>query len=286
MPPQVREPGLHPALPAQPQAARPAWPGWGGRRAIGCSLHGTHLTGTRRPTSPAVGAASWAGCSVPQPCPCPCPTLRPGDARWPEGTRSTEALLFLPHEMGVEEKTPEATFRRTKGQYITFGLTFLWLCRRGEGSTCGAGALHGSTLRKHSQTKAARPHSPAARRVSMAGTARGSQLPSGQPQPGRRNPSPCLLAQCGQTMLSGCGRHGDQSSAPHRQQHRGKGWDKGSSTAGTPRGGGYHPAVLSAVLLSHRLRDSPSRTPSAPIPAVQWQCAPKHADPWLGQLTR
>lgn len=161
MPPQVREPGVHPALPAQPRAARPAWPGWGGRRAIGCSLHGTHLTGTRRPASPAVGAASWAGCSVPQPCPCPCPTLCPGDARWPEGTRSTEALLFLPHEVGVEEKTPEATFKRTKGQYITFGLTFLWLCRRGEGSTCGAGALHGSTLRKHSQTKAARPRSTA-----------------------------------------------------------------------------------------------------------------------------
>lgn len=190
MPPQVREPGVHPALPAQPRAARPAWPGWGGRRAIGCSLHGTHLTGTRRPASPAVGAASWAGCSVPQPCPCPCPTLRPGDARWPEGTRSTEALLFLPHEMGVEEKTPEATFRRTKGQYITFGLTFLWLWRRGEGSTCGAGALHGSTLRKHSQTKAARPHSPAARRVSMAGTARGSQLPSGAAPAGTAQSQP------------------------------------------------------------------------------------------------
>lgn len=139
-----------------------------GPRGAACTPH-TSLAHAAPPVLWLGLPAGLAGCSVPHPCPCPCPTLHPGDAWWPEGTWSTEPLLFLLHDMGVEEKTPEATFRRTKGQYITFGLTFLWLCRLGEGSTCSAGILHRSTLRKHSQTKAARPRSPAPRRVPWQG---------------------------------------------------------------------------------------------------------------------
>lgn len=99
--------GTAPGLPG------PAQPVRDGHGAAGRSRHAARLAGTRRPASPAVGATGWAGQSVPVPRPHPRPT------QWLEGTGSTKALLFLPHDAGGGESS-RGSFQENKGTIYYF----------------------------------------------------------------------------------------------------------------------------------------------------------------------
>lgn len=216
----------------------PAQPVRDGHGAAGRSRHAARLTGTRRPASPAVGATGWAGQSVPVPVPVPIPP-----SGW-RGRGAPKPFSSFP-TMRVEEKAPEAASRRTKGQYITFGLTFLWSCRLGEGSTCSAGVLHGTTLRKRSPTKAPGPVRPpqpvpsAGSPVPTAGPHGGDAAEDVVGWPGDTGDSPGwhgtipargFWHNLGKQHWGGSGRHGGPlPGCGHRCQHCHRRWDKDTS---------------------------------------------------------
>lgn len=150
--------------------------------------------------------------------------------------------------MRVEEKAPEAASRRTKGQSITFGLTFLWSCRLGEGSTCSAGVLHGTTLRKRSPTKAPGPVHPPwmvpspGSPVPTAGPHNGDAAEDVVGWPGDTGDSPGwhgtipargFWHNLGKHHWGGSGRHGGPlPGCSHRCQHCHHRWDKDKDTSG------------------------------------------------------